>query len=336
MSFARGTSFSRSFAVLATLVATALVAAVPRAHAVALNVTHWQEGMYGVPFAVALEKGYFKEAGLDVTLVRGYGGNRTANELDQGQFEIGYVDAVSLMLNRSNGGKIRLVGAINTSWPGGICYVDKAGTPKKLDDLKGLTMGGGSASPVQNIVPAWLEQNGKPKDFIKLLRLDPAVVDASLIEGKIDLAECWRGSNRAILQKQAAAAGVKLGWIEYGDLGLNAYGSGFAATEDMIAKRPDVIRKFMKAAYRGYEFAIANPEQAADIMVKMYPTVDRAAGLQQIKEIGVLIVDPQAKDRGIGYLRDDRARATVQFVDKAFALNGKVKVEDIYTNDLVK
>ena len=68
---------------------------------------------------VALDKGYFKDAGLDVELVRGYGGNRTANELDQGQFEIGYVDPVSIMLNRSNGGKTRLVGAINTSWPGG-------------------------------------------------------------------------------------------------------------------------------------------------------------------------------------------------------------------------
>ena len=72
-------------------------------------------------------------------------------------------------------------------------------------------MGGGSASPVQNIVPAWLEMNGKPRDFIRMLRLDPAVVDASLIEGKIDLAECWRASNFASLKKQAKAAGVTLG-----------------------------------------------------------------------------------------------------------------------------
>ena len=69
--------------------------------------------------------------------MRGYGGNRTANELDQGQFEIGYVDPISLVLNRSNGGKIRLVGAINTSWPGGICYVEQGQQEKSLDDLQG-------------------------------------------------------------------------------------------------------------------------------------------------------------------------------------------------------
>ncbi|HET9341265.1 MAG TPA: ABC transporter substrate-binding protein [Casimicrobiaceae bacterium] len=285
---------------------------------------------------VAVDKGYFKEAGLDVNIVRGYGGNRTANELDQGQFEIGYVDPISLVLNRSNGGKIRLVGAINTTWPGGICYVNKAGKERSLDDLKGLALGGGSASPVHNVVPAWLEANGKPKDYIRLLRMDPAVVDASLIEGKIDLAECWRASNRAVIQKQAATAGVPIAWMEYSAYGLNAYGSGFATTEDIIQKRPDLVRKFLRAAYRGYEFSIANPDAAADIMVKMYPTVDRAVALQQIREINDLVRDASAADRALGYLREDRIRSTVDFVDKAFALNGKVKPADIYTNDLLK
>src|SRR5215831_7926259 len=91
-----------------------------------------------VGVAVAADQGWFKEAGLDVTMIRGYGGNRTANELDQGQFEIGYVDPISLVLNRSNGGKIRLVGAINTQWPGGICYVVRQGQKKSLDEMRGL------------------------------------------------------------------------------------------------------------------------------------------------------------------------------------------------------
>ena len=89
---------------------------------------------------VAAQRGWFKEAGIDVDIVRGYGGGRTANELDQGQFEIGYVDPISLVLNRNNGGKIRLVGAINTQWPGGICYVVKDGKKKSLDDMRGLQL----------------------------------------------------------------------------------------------------------------------------------------------------------------------------------------------------
>jgi NitT/TauT family transport system substrate-binding protein len=295
----------------------------------------WLPQGSSVGVIVAKEQGFFRELGLDATIVRGYGGNRTANELDQGQFEFGYVDPISLVLNRANGGKIRMVGALNTRWPAGICFDTKRHRPKTPADMKGLVLGGGSASPVHNVVPAWLEQNGQPKDSIRLLRMDPAVVDASLIEGRIDLAECWRASNRAVTQKQANAAGVTLGWIEYSDFGLDAYGSGFATSEDVISKRPDVVKKFLRASYRGYAYALANPEKAADLMVKAFPTTDRAVALAQIKDMGDLLVDPQAKANGMGYLREDRMRSTVQFVDKAFGLNGKVKPQDTYTNDLL-
>jgi NitT/TauT family transport system substrate-binding protein len=288
-----------------------------------------------VGVAVAVDQGWFKEAGLDVTMIRGYGGNRTANELDQGQFEVGYVDPISLVLNRGNGGTIRLIGAINTEWPGGVCFNSGKHKVKTIDDMKGLQMGGGSASPVQQVVPAWLELNGKPRDFIKMLRLDPAVVDVSLIEGKIDLAECWRASNRSVIKKQAKATGIEVGWVEYEQYKLNAYGSGFAAREETIEKKPDMLHKFMAAAYRGYDFARGKPDQAAEIMVKMFPTLDRAVVLDQIHDINKLVVDKDVADKGLGYLREDRMSSTVSFVDRAFDLKGKVKLADTYTNALL-
>jgi NitT/TauT family transport system substrate-binding protein len=285
---------------------------------------------------VAQDRGYFREAGLETNIVRGYGGNRTANELDQGQFQFGYVDPISLILNRSNGGHIRMIGAINTRWPAGVCYVTKRNQPKSIDDLKGLSLGGGAGSPVHNVVPAWLEMNGKPRDFIKLVRLDPAVVDASFMEGKTDLAECWQASNRPVLAKMAASAGVQVGWLSYSDFGLNAYGSGFATSDELIQKKPETVRKFLRASYRGFQEAFANPEAAADILVKMFPASDRAIALAQIRETADIMNDPQTKAQGLGFLREDRMAATLQFVDKAYNVAGKVKLADIYTNSFLK
>jgi NitT/TauT family transport system substrate-binding protein len=320
---------------LAGIACTVLAASLAHAQEkVTFNMSWLPQGS-AVGTAVARDKGWFKEAGLDVNMMRGYGGNRTANELDQSQFDVGYVDPLSVMLNRLNGGKIKMIGAINTEWPGGICYQSKQREVKSLDDLGGLRMGGGSASPVQNIVPAWLELNGKPRDFIRMLRLDPAVVDSSLIEGKVDLAECWRASNRAVLRKQATAAGVSLAWIEYSAYGLDSYGSGFAAREEMIAKKPEVLSNFLRMSYRGYEFARANPDQAADIMVKQFPAADRGVVLEQIQDINQLIVDKSVADKGLGYMREDRMRKSFAFINNAFDLKDKVPVEDIYTNALL-
>ncbi|GMU73020.1 MAG: ABC transporter substrate-binding protein [Burkholderiales bacterium] len=331
MSYARPTARS----ILAAAALAAFAGSAAAQEKLTFNLGWLPQGSTSGP-VIALANGYFKDAGLDVSIVRGYGGTRTANELDQGQFDVGYTDPISIAINRSNGGKIRMIGAINTQWPAGICFDTRRHMVKKPADMKGMTLGGGSASVVHNVVPVWLEQNGQPKDLVRLLRMDPAVVDASLVEGKIDLAECWRASNRAVMLKQAAAAGVDVGWIEYADFGLNAYGSGFVTTDDVIAKRGEALRKFLQASYKGYEFAIRNPEQAADIMVRSYPTVDRAVVLAQIRDIIVLVVDPQAKDQGLGYMRDDRMASTVQFVDKAFSLAGKVKPQDVYTNALLK
>jgi NitT/TauT family transport system substrate-binding protein len=318
-------------------IAILLVAATAAAHAeekLTYNMSWLPQGS-SIGVAVAADQGWFKTDGLEVSLIRGYGGNRTANELDQGQFEIGYVDPISLVLNRANGGKIRLIGAINTQWPAGICFAPSRHAVKSLDDLRGLTMGGGSASPVHNVVPAWLELNGKPRDYIRMLRLDPAVIDSSFVEGKIDLAECWRASNLPIVKKLMRAANLGVDWMKYSDYRLDAYGSGFAAREDLIDKKADVLRKFLKASYRGYEFARSNPEQAAGLMVKMFPTLDRDIVLDQIRDINELILDQPVAAKGLGYLRDDRMASTVAFVDKAFDMKGKIKVQDTYTNTLL-
>src|SRR5881392_1555506 len=98
--------FRRAFApaVAAALLAVGGLAASP-AYAqdkVTFNMSWLPQGSVIGPI-VAVDKGFYKDAGLEVTLVRGYGGNRTANELDQGQFQFGYVDPISLILNRSNG-----------------------------------------------------------------------------------------------------------------------------------------------------------------------------------------------------------------------------------------
>src|SRR2546425_13305167 len=154
---------NKLFTVLALLACTPFTWAQEK---VTYNMSWLPQGS-SIGVMLAQERGWYRESGLDVNIVRGFGGNRTANELDQGQFEFGYVDPISLILNRSNGGKIKMVGVINSRWPAAICYVTKRNAVKSINDLKGLSLGGGAGSPVHNVVPAWLGVNGKPRAFLK-------------------------------------------------------------------------------------------------------------------------------------------------------------------------
>ena len=288
-----------------------------------------QGSMSGV--ITAIEKGFYSEVGLDVEAVRGYGGGRTTNEIDQGLFEFGYGNPLNMVLNHSKGGKTRIVGAINQHWPAGLCHIRERHKLDAPSDLKGITVGGGSYSPVHVMLPVWLELNGESRDAVTLLKMDGAVVDISLVEGKIDAAECWLGSNKALIEKLAKQADLTVGFLNYSDFNFDILGSGIVTSDKVIAENPDKVRRFVTATFRGYAYANANPEEATDYLLKQFPVLDRDVTLQQVKET----VDLMAGSGKLGMIDPAQVQRTIEFVGPAYGIDS-VAAEDLYTNDFLQ
>lgn len=329
-------------AVIAVATVTVMVAAcgpaakTPGMKKVRFNLAWSPQGSTG-GVLVAISKGFYAEAGLEVEAMQGYGGQRTVNEIDLGLFEFAYGDPVSVIINRAQGGKTKLIGAINTEWPAGLCYIEKPDRKlQTLADLKGLTLGGGASSPLQNIVPAWLQANGLAADHIKLLRLDPAVINPSLLEGKIDLAECWEGANRPVLSSIAEKDGKKINWVRYRDFNLDLYGNGIVTTEKLIEEQPDLVRRFVQATYKGYEFMREHPQEAAEVILKDHKLLDKKVLLEQIEETNQIIADAAVSNKRLGWMRGDRMQSTVNFVKQAFNLKSPAQAGEIYTNKFVE
>ena len=58
-------------------------------------------------------------------------------------FDFGYVAALAVILNRSNGGRTRLIGGLNERWPAGLCFVTERHQLREPRDLARLRVGGG-------------------------------------------------------------------------------------------------------------------------------------------------------------------------------------------------
>jgi len=288
-----------------------------------------QGSMSGV--IVAIDQGFYADEGLNVEAVRGFGGIRTVNEIDQGMFDFGYGDALAVILNRSNGGATKLVGAINQDWPSGLCYVTSRHNIESPADLEGLTVGGGQASAMQVLVPEWLELNGVPRDAINLMQLDPAIVVNSLVEGQIDAGECWKANSMPIFHKRAAASGHEIDWIPYADFGLDIYGNGIVTSEKLIEENPELVRRFLAATYRGYQWVHDNPDAATEIVTSHYPVLNKEITRQQITELMELM---QA-DGGMGSLERDKVSRTLDFLAGAYSVEEPITVEDIYTTEFL-
>ncbi|WP_116365268.1 ABC transporter substrate-binding protein [Parahaliea mediterranea] len=284
-----------------------------------------QGSMAGV--IVAMDQGFYAEEGLAVSVTRGFGGIRTMNELDQGMFEFGYGDPLAIILNRSNGGNTRMIGALNQRWPAGLCYIAERHTVDTPADLAGLIVGGGQNSPVQAILPAWLAANNLPRDTVTMMQLDPSVIAASLIEGDIDAGECWLGNSLAVYQKRAAEAGLSVGWIEYSQFNLDIYGSGLATTDKLINEHPALVQGFVDATYRGYAWMRDNPQQATDIMQRQFPVLNREVTAQQIAEMSELLGSAEQ----LGRLEEGKVGNTLAFLSAAYAVDKALETKDVYT-----
>lgn len=284
---------------------------------------------------VAAHNGYYEEEGLDVTPVRGFGGLRTVNELDQGLFKFGYGNPDGIVVNRAAGGSVRLVGSLNATNPGGICYVNERHQINSFEDMEGLTLGGAAGTPVNVTFPALLTMNGLPADHVEIVQLQGSVVTTALIDGTIDIYECWRASGKPLLETQAQEAGVTIGFLSYEEMGLATMGSGIATTDAIIENEPELVEKVLRASYRGYQFLLDNPEESADIVLEMFPEVDREAVLAQIIDINELIIGPGVEENGMGYIDPERAADLVTFISTANDLGDAVAAEDIYTNDFI-
>lgn len=298
--------------------------------AVTFNMAWLPQGsMSGV--LVAIERGFYRDAGLDVSAARGFGGIRTVNEIDQRMFDFGYGDPLAVILNRAQGGTAKMIGAINQGWPAALCYVQGRHDIQSPADLKGLTVGGGRSSPMQVLLPMWLDANGVAPDDVTMMQLDPAVVIASLLEGQIDAGECWRANSLPLFEKRAKEANVEIGWIDYGAFGLDIYGNGLVTSEALIDESPEVVRKFVKATYQGYALVLENPEEATRIVLEHYPVLDPEVTRQQVDQLAGLMTGAES----LGRLDESKVERTLELVSTAYELDGSLSPRDLYTTEFL-
>src|SRR5205809_3795766 len=141
-----GQAFGRSM--VGRTFAVALLLAADLATAAYTPVTfqlNWMAGGPNAGFAAAVAEGYYKDAGLDVTLVQGNGSGNTAQLVANGRAQLAYADAVAVMQLIAKGAPMKVVSTIYQSNPNAVMSLKKAGI-KSVKDLAGKKVGVPSAS----------------------------------------------------------------------------------------------------------------------------------------------------------------------------------------------
>jgi NitT/TauT family transport system substrate-binding protein len=251
---------------------------------------NWVAGGANAGFAAAVAEGFYRDAGLDVTVVQGNGSANTAQLVASGKSQIAYADAVTVSQFIAKGAPMKVLSTIYQSNPNSVMALKKSGI-KSIADLKGRKVGVPSGSSQTTMMPLFLRSNNLKESDLQLLNMPPTAMVPSLLQGQVD---AILGSMDAY-QIQAEAQGADLVTFPFATHGVPTVSTSIFANNDYIKQNPDVIRKFIAASLKGWSFAIDNPAKAVKALKAVFPEVNEKLATSELAAIGPLFCSGGAK-----------------------------------------
>ena len=279
---------------------------------------------------VAQNKGYFEDEGLKVNIIEP-GDNNTSAALvaaGKGQFGMSYQEDVTYALTAEEPMPIKAIATIiqhNTS--GFVTLKDSGITSPK--DFEGKTYAGWQSLSEEAVIKAVMNNAGA--DFDKLTMVGADGSGLSQLNSGIDI--LWEFKGWAIIK--AEMEGMEFNYMPLNTLDerLDYYTPVVITNNDMIENDPETVQKFMNAVKKGYEFAIDNPDEAAEILHEYIPDYD----LDFLKESQAYLSAEYAKDADSwGVMKDSVWDGYTDFMYENGLISKKITAGEQYTNEFLK
>lgn len=216
---------------------------------------------------VAMEKGYFKEAGLDVEVVP-YNDSNPVLLVDSGNAEFAADTQDRMTMAKAAGADVRSVLAIEQNWTTEVSVLAERDDIKRPADLDGKIFGGFGSPADHAILKAIIRGDGGKGEFEEVT-LGTSAYEA-LYSRDVDFTVpyvAWEGI-------EAADRGVELKNFTYTDYGLpDSYQMVVVGGNKWMVENPEDAKKLVQSIQRGFQDAVDNPDEAAEILQKQNPDV---------------------------------------------------------------
>ena len=280
---------------------------------------------------VAQAKGYFKDEGLTVKVVQPADGTAEAM-IGSGQAQLGvsYQDYIANALSSKNPVAIEAVAAIIQHNTSGIMS-RKADGITSAKKMEGHTYATWSMPVEQATIKQVMESDGGDFDKLKMV---PYEVDDEVAGLKANMFDCvWVYEGWAV--QNAKVQHYDVNYFSFVDMDkvFDFYTPVIAANDDFAKKYPDVVKAFVRAAKRGYEYAIKHPKDAGDILLDAAPELSGDLVQASAK---YLADQYQADAKSWGVIDKSRWDAYFEWLNDKNLVENKLDVNSGWTMDYLE
>ncbi|WP_066498947.1 ABC transporter substrate-binding protein [Abyssisolibacter fermentans] len=277
----------------------------------------------------AIEKGYFTEEGLEIEIIQPTDVDvNTLVGAGQGDLGVSFQEQITMARTAKNPIPLVAVAAIiqhNTS--GFAAPIDKnINSPK---DFEGKKYGGWGTELETAFLKTLMKKDGA--DFDKIEIFDVTGQDFFMsVKNDVDFRWIFYGWDGIAAQvKNFPISFIKLQDV---DPRLDFYTPVLVTNENMIKNKPDVIRKFLRAAKKGYEYAIENPDKAVEDLLKHAPETDKDIA---IKSQEYLAKEYKKGNERWGEMKLDTWKNFGQWMYENNLLQNEFNAEEAFTNEFL-
>lgn len=280
-------------------------------------------GMY-----VALDQGYYKDAGLDVEIIEPTeGATATLIAVGKGDFGISYQEDVTVALTSDDPLPIKAIAAIiqhNTS--GFASHIDRNILSPK--DFEGKTYAGWGGPGEEAVLKAVMTKNGADFSKLNYIISDGSGVEA--LKDKVDLLWTYEAWDNVTCQ----LSDIPINYMELRTLDerLDYYTPVIIAGTSTLENRPELAEKFLAATAKGYEFAMEQPAESAAILQKYAPDYD----LEMLTLSQEYLSAKYAEDAPRwGEMKDEVWDNYTDFLMEYGVIDTAIPAADCYTNEFL-
>lgn len=278
-------------------------------------------------YYVALDKGWYAEEGLDVTIRAGGPDIMPIMAVTSGNAEFGTTLLADLTVAIQQGQPVLSIAQIQQQ-NGLLLLARRDFGIETPEDFVGKRVGVWLGS-WETQFRALIAQEGITSDQLEIVPQGFSM--EGFLSGDLDVASAMIYNEYYVVLESGVAAD-SLNIINYADYGLDFPGDTLFTTRELVEQNPDLCMRMLRASLRGWQYALDNPEEAVDIVLRydVSGTQTREHQLSMMREIAKLLQGSAA--RPLGYTeRTDVLRVTDTLL-RYGVLDGEVLPEAVYTN----
>jgi len=323
---------------LKTTAALAAAAAFGSAHA-QTSLKFQLDWRFEGPAALFLQpaaKGYFKAAGLDVTIDSGNGSGGTVTRVASGTYDMGFADMAALMEFHANNpdapNKPVAVMMVYNNTPAAVLALKKSGITKPAD-LNGKKLGAPVFDAGRKAFPIFQKANNVGN--VVWTSMDPPLRETMLVRGDIDAITGFGFTSLLNLE----ARGVKaedVVMMPYADNGVKLYGNAIIASPKLIKENPAAVKAFLTAFAKGAKEVMLNPAAGIETVKARDGIINVPLETRRlVLAIDSVVASPDARREGFGQVNPGRLSLMASQVSDAYGTKTRINAADIWDGSML-